>query len=832
MPIPIARLTKEHKLDPKSLEAAFNVKTLEKREPVKKLVHQIRDTIKNGIERNRTDYRLFKAMDWAYDAPFYQVSYTQLRGLLTSSPDENKVMSAVNSWGLTHLLSDIKNADGSTCCGADGKAKKALNLPVFFNIFVPIVMSYITIRWAKLFNDRNLTPHYKYEPVTFTKENRFRCDVVTQLVQRQSNWFDYPADTKQSILQTLLYGFCINFPREAWYTETQEDDNGKPKIVREGLRFNMPHPSRTYTDLYHRLSSLNSNSGCKHAGYWELVRYKDINDNPLYWNKSEITMGASSWFDLSNNSDFLSQVVPCAMKFPDASGVGTGGAGALDRQSEAARTYGNGNYDNATLLSQHFQNLVPSDEGLGTYKYPIWMRFVFASDNAVVWAEPLSFTKLPTYTYDADFNRARFRSLALEIIPFQDHISNILTQWILAVKDNLVNPVFYDKEKIPANYVQQLQNLGQKILNGRMFIPFSSTENYRMKIEQREAFFSPQLTHHNTAELANLVGGVLNMLDRVMQLSPQEIGQAAPHEQTAEETRVIAGNTSTRVTFTGSGIDSGENAKKEILYDAMMAHADDDITVNVTSAFASTEEEFNKLLKTVGFALTDKEAGFDPDRPDMMYQVKGNKTSLSIEEFASTRDNTNRINLPAIADAMSKIFIAIANNPVLIQTLGPQQLVELLNQIIVTSGLPQEFRLRGKAIAEQPPEQQGAVLADMMKKFAEQVQQLVAQKQAETLQLSAKQTEQMVGGAMQAVQQQAQQQAAQGAQAVAQQMQQAAPAIQQAQQAAEVAAQTLAQHQQEIDSLNQAVAELTAVIQKAQAPAGQPAQPSQPVQQF
>lgn len=823
MPIPVNRLKEKHKLDPDSLEKSFANDTLEKRPKVKKLVDQIRDTIQNGINRNRSDYRLFKAMDWAYDTPFYQVSYTQLRGLLTSSPDEKKVMEAVNSWGLTHLLSDVLDASGKACCGQDGKKQKALNLPVFFNIFVPIVMSYITIRWAKLFNDRNLTPLYKYDPITFTKENRFRCEVVTQLVQRQSTWFDYPADVKQSILQTLLYGFCINFPREAWFVERQEDEDGKTKIVREGLRWNMPHPSRTYYDLYHRLSSLNSNSGCEYAGYWELCRYKEINDNPLYWNKDKITMGSHSWFDLTNNPDFLAQVFPCAMTFPNASGQGAGGVGALDRQNEAARTYGNGDYDNATLLTQHFQKLVPKDYGLGDYEYPIWMRFVFASDNAVVWAEPLSFTMLPTYTYDADFNRARFRSLALEIIPFQDHVSNILTQWILAVKDNLVNPVFYDKEKIPATYVQQLQNLGQKILNGRMFIPFSSTENYRMKIEQREAFFSPQLTHHNTAELANLVTGVLNMLDRVMQLSPQEIGQAAPHEQTAEETRVIAGNTSTRVTFTGTGIDSGDNAKKTVLYEAMMAHADDDVMVSVTSAFASTKEEFDKLLKAVGFELTDKEAGFDPDHPETMHQVKGNKSALRIEEFSSTRDNNNRINLPGIADAMSKIFLSIAGNPILIQAIGPQQLVELLNQIIVTSGMPQEFRLRGKPIPTagadpQAQAQQAQQVAEMLKKFAEQVQQLVGQKQQETLALSAKQTEQIVGGAMQAAQQQAQQTAAQSAAAIGQQLQQAAPAMQAAQQMAQQAAQTLAVHQQEIESLNQAVAQLTEAVQAAQQP--------------
>lgn len=811
MPVPYARLIDKHKLDSKSLKAAFDNATIEKRPEVKKLVKVLHDTIRNGVIRNRQDYRLFKAMDWAYDAPFYQVSATQLRGLLSSSPDEKKVMEVVNNWGLTHLLPDQLNPDGSTCCDANGKPKKALNLPVFFNIFVPVVMAYITVRWAKLFNDRNLVPHFKYEPVTFTRENRFRCEILTQAVQRQATWFDYPADTKQAILQMLLYGFCIEFPREAWFVERQLDNDGKEQIVREGMRWTQTHPSRTYADQYHKLSTLNSNSGCEYAGHWELSRYRDIYENPLYWNKERITLGAISWFDLIGTPDFLSQVYPCSMSFPNASGLGAGGVGALDRQNEAARTYGQGDFDAATLLTHHYHKIIPAEYGLGDYKYPIWMRFLFASDNAVIFAEPLAIGNFPTYAYDADFNRARFRSLALEVMPFQDHISNVLSQWILSVKENLVNPVFYDKEKIPANHVAELRNLGQKLANGRPFIPFSSTENYRMKTDQREAFYSPQFTHHSTGELAQLITGILSMLDRIMQLSPQEIGQAAPHEQTAEETRVIAGNTSTRVTFTGTGVDSAMYAKKVALYDAFMAHADDNIEVGVSSVFAATKEEFDKLLKAVGFDLVDREQGFDPNKPEMMYRVKGPKKSLTtLETFASTRDNNDRINLPSIADAMSKLFIAVANNPLLIQAIGPQQLIELLNQIIVTSGVPQEFRLKAQSV-QGNPQQQTEQMQGLLTQFAAQIKTLVDQKQQETLAAAQQQTTQIVGQAVG--------QAVQGVQAVQAQGQQvaqvAAQAVQQGQQTAAVMGQQLAKQEQEIKSLNQALAQLNQVVSEA-----------------
>jgi len=730
MAVPYQRLITKHGLDPKSLKPLFTIEDgfAEKKPSVKKLCNQIRDALRAGIDRNRRDYRLFRALDWARDTDFYQISFTQLRGLLSSKPDDKAVLDTVNSWGLAHMLPDELDANGNVCCGANGKPKKLINLPVFTNIFIPLVIAYVTIRWAKLFNERDLVPLLKYEPVQFTKENRARCEILTQLVQRQSTQFDYKADLRQHILQTLHYGFCIEFPREAWFVENQEDESGKEKIVREGLRFNLPHPSRVYYDLYHRLSTLNSNTGCEYAGYWELCRYGSIKDHPLYWNKDKISFGSMGWFDIGT-SDFLEQVFPCQMKFPDLTKRGIGGTGPLDRESELGSTYYNTNdYDAAALKTQHFQRIIPKEHGLGTYEYPVWFRFVMASDNAVLYAEPLAFDKLPVSAYDADFNKSRFNSLALEALPFQDHIGNLFSQWIAAVRENLRNPVFYDKDKVPEEAVKELRNLGNKTFSGRLYIPFSATERYRLNEYQREAFFTPQLTHHNTAELAALISGVLDMLERVLQFSSQELGQPASHEQSATESRIIQQYVSNRVQLTGSFIDDAVYAKKCMIYDATMAHADDSITVGVSSSFAATEAEFKKLMDKLGFTIQDE--GMDPNDPDPMRTVKGSKSQLQLETFASTRDAATRIDNPAIADAMSKIFLAIANNPVLIQSIGPVQLVELLNQIV-----QQAIQQAGQGIsqvlgqqqeAEQAQDQQMQALAAAVAALAQRLEQAEA----------------------------------------------------------------------------------------------------------
>lgn len=342
--------------------------------------------------------------------------------------------------------------------------------------------------------------------------------------------------------------------------------------------------------------------------------------------------------------------------------------------------------------------------------------------------------------------------------------------------------------------------MGQKLMSGNLYFPFSSTENWRTNVNQKEAFFQPQFARHDTTQIATLISGILNMLDRVMQLSPQEIGQAASHEQTAEESKIIDRNTSTRVEFTGTFIDDGDYAKKVMLYDAMMAHADEEIIVGVSSTLAGTEEEFNKLIKTLGLTIDDKST-YDPDNPSMLRTVKANKSALRIETFASTRDKADRGNNAAVADAMSKIFLSIANNPVLIQSIGTVQLVELLNQIIVTAGLPKEFKLRGQKIdTSAPPEEQAAELSKMLEGMASQVKTLVDQTAQQTLQAAGEQTAQIVGEAVSGI---------------AQQLTPMAEAVAQGNQVNQI-------QEQKIGGLEQAVGALTQAVAAAMPPPAQP----------
>ena len=189
---------------------------------------------------------------------------------------------------------------------ARGEPANALNLPRFYQIFVPVVKAYVTIRWARIFNDRNLVPLFKFEPQKSTQENRVKGEVVTDRVQLISQQYDYPTVLSQSIFQMLHYGYCFQFPKESWHSEKQlerDSDGGERETyTKEGIRYHSPHPARTFWDVSHRPSSFNSDTGCKFCGYWTIKRYADVKNNPHYYNTDKVSAGSIDW--LTTNPNF------------------------------------------------------------------------------------------------------------------------------------------------------------------------------------------------------------------------------------------------------------------------------------------------------------------------------------------------------------------------------------------------------------------------------------------------------------------------------------------------------------------------------------------------
>ena len=697
----------------------------EKPEQIEKLIGRMRNRIQEGISRSLRDHKLYYALDLAWNAPLRQISPTLLHSLVSKKGDDKSVAEALDSWGVSHLIEDHVSAKGETT--------QALNLPRFYQIFVPLVKAYVTIRWARIFNDRNLVPLFKYEPHKSTQQNRVKGEIVTDRVQIISQQYDYSSVLSQSIFQMLHYGYCLQFPKESWHSEKQtvRDEDGEEKEVytKEGIRYHTPHPARTFWDIAHRPSSFNSDTGCKFSGYWAIQRYGDVANNKMYYNTDKVAAGSIDW--LTSNANFglyVNSGYSGTVKFLQKES----GALLLDREKDV-QYYTSDHDDYSVLVTEYFEKLNPKKMGLFDYDHDVWFRFCVAQDDTVIYAEPLPYCPVVYYGYDSNELQTVNPSLSLEILPFQDHVGNLLTQYLLSIKQNLTNMTFVDEDQVGGDTVEEINDAGQNMYSTLNFVGYSSRKARVGQHDPEKAFTSFKFPQQSTTEVINGVRSILDILERVLVLSAQEVGAAASHEQTAEEVRSIASYTSNRLQFTSSSVDRAVYAWKTQIYNGLMAYGEPEFYAQLQTPV--TRERLERL----GFTVEDADDGIT-SKP--VVAVK-DKTAISLESFSSVRDGMDRINNPASANVMAQLFGAAMGNPLVAQVIGPEQAVGLLNQIFELSGVPRDFRLKmAKSVEElqAAQEQQGegagqnvAAVQEQMMGQLQEAAQVIQQQVAEQL---------------------------------------------------------------------------------------------------
>lgn len=697
--------------------------------PIRELVNLISQRIRDGKNQNFRDWRTYAAIDYAYEVPFNQTTPTLINHVFSQNLDAEKTQAAIEAWGLNkeNLFLQVPIASGGV--------KLVPNPPVFFQIFIPLVKAYIAIREAKIFNERNTSPLLPYKPLKSTEKNRVLCEIITDLIQTISVNFGYSAVMRQAIHQALKYGMMIAFPEEEWYVEEQVIDDGTEKgltyTVKEGLRYILPHPTRMIYDMTRPATRINSDTGVEWGGTWYLRRYGDILDSGKYWNRKNIFMG-TSWWAPGVSHNYFTEYYPCKMAFPPIN------PGPMKRE-DAAAYYSTGNRDQAIFMTEFFMKLIPSQWGLGEYKngklkatydHPVWHRFTVAGDDTILWAAPCAYAPMWFMGYDYDEQSARTSSLGLETIPWQDHVGNILSQIILTAKQNLANVTFYDSNLVNKEDIDKLENLGETKYRSMNFVGFDSLNSTRAVPGgngMRDAIIPVNLGKASIVELLQMLPMVLNIMERVLQISAQESGSAASHQQSKAEVLQTGGASQNRVLLTSSLIDEGIDAWKKQLYDATLAYHDAEISTQVSSDIPNLAEHLNEL----GFTV--KAAG------DKKVVVAGVKKALHLEGFAATNEGPDPQKEKEMAQVIFQVVGTVAGQPDLVKQVGADNLLTLLERAAIFAGAPKDFRLERK-----PAQEGGEGIDPQIVQAIQQAQQATMQAVAEKIAKPA--AEQMAKG--------------------------------------------------------------------------------------
>lgn len=692
-------------IDADSLRKRFEAEVLsEKEEALKK---RWATRAQRGQQWNLRNYKLFLAIDRAWESGFSQATQS-LIGMLRDMSDARHTEDALDAakrWGMSHLIVDV--TDPKT-----NKSVKGLSIPAMYHITLSLARNATMQRSARLAADRLQVPTFKFEPAYQTMDNRLRAEVVTQRVGQMDREFGYAHHMVQGIQQSCMYGHAISFPVEEWY-ETKGYHNGQLVASKAGVRFVLPHPSRSYFDLDHPLSTLNTDTGCRYVGYWRVITFGSLRQQ-AYWNRERVKYSKRAtdpeW------ALFFNTTGQCRMasQFQDGNWFSDN-----DREKLSDAPYFTASDDDRPVfITEHFEKInLKSELDDRLPDIDVWFRIVLGSDDTPLYMAPLPTRMTSAFIYEPLDTRALMNGMMVEGLAFDHHATNIFSQSILTLRQNLANVTMFDEDVIDSAQVRKdIENPNESFFRKLNFWGFSGRKLSKQQANLDQAFRPYSFPKQSIMEHVLVLEKLLMLMERVLGISAQETGSYASHEQSAAEVRAIQVWSNQRITLQGFYVDCTCEAFKSSVYGALMAYGTSD---NYAMIDASYTEEF---LGKLGFTVVGQTG-------DGRVQISAPSDKLYVEHWAERRDGPNRIPWEQIGNQMTQMISSVLGNPNLASAVPPEQLIQLLNYALEAGGFPKDFRLdpkAGAAALAQGEEELKKWVLEMLQHFSVQIKDYVA----------------------------------------------------------------------------------------------------------
>jgi len=689
---------------------------------------RISSRIDDGQRRNLAAYQLYAAADLAWDsAPILKENvplmlYAQKKIKLDSCASQLESLGCADKFVVKDEAGTIKD----------------INLPRLYEVSVNLVRSYLTRRVAaQATRFTNLYPQFKYEPRSTSLVGKLRGDALSQRIEMIVDQYGYRHLQTQAIRDMFLYSRAILFPACSWETQKQfvcrEVEPGlegdevlvESKITKEGVPYVLPHQSRVFWDTAYPMSSLNTDTGATYCGFWDVRKFRDIAYDPAYFNRKAISF-SDRGAGLYNNyaAYFGIYYADVAIKFPNIPPPDDGAFGLAEQNDRKSMSglYSENESDSSVLVTEYFEKVIPKDAGLGSYPYEVWLRLVVASDKTVIYGEFLPSIPAVYFGYNENDSRQNNISLAHELMPFQDQISNLLSQMLMTAKTDLLKLVMLDIDMLDDKHRAALEKTlaSKDYYVHPILVEYSGTKARNMGQAPNPISIQSIKTESTITEHFRAISNLLSIVERMMVLSPQELGQPAPREISATEVTEIAASTNTVYSFIADAIDEGRAAWKKQLYESLIALGGETIQVPVINRY--TEE----TIKAAKFELVTEQGAEDADPIPKELEVRGTKKALIHEYIFSSRDGAERSSNQQAAQTLTQLVGQLFSMPELVQAIGKKRIYEMLNEIFRLSGSGYDLKLEledGEDTQIGPSPDQIQQLAQAVQQMAQQVNQ-------------------------------------------------------------------------------------------------------------
>lgn len=665
---------------------------------------RIQARLDEGIERCLESYRVYQAADLAYDGPIVSRLQVPLQLLAQGYIDVDSCSKEINELS-PELANEIFNRDNK------GRIIK-FNAPRLWEISHNLVHSLTTRRVASVSTPiRQRHPLMKYESRNGSMVGQLKADLMTQYAETMSDNYGYRHDVEQIARAVSLYSRHLEFVASPWDCQKAKlkvrkprtgadgvgpqgfDYESKEVIVKEGLDFVGPHPRQTFWDTSQPLPRINQDNGPTYIGYWDMSRIGDVRTNPDFWNRDKIEWDGGVWDLMAGNQSYFDiyykQAIAVAPNSSQKLGLGN------DRLNNIARLSGAPD-DTPVTFAYYFEKLNPKKWGIANYDYDVWIRFIVAGNKTVVWADVCGCTPAIYYGYNENDSRTLSPSFASAVMPYQDQISNFLSQLIEIQHQGLtrlysMNVDGMDKAQIES--VEEALHARNYTQARSIILKYSAEAMRNMGVEparqHAERIKAVEIsTTEKTSEIFRSIMNLLSMAERLLFFSPQELGQVAPREISATEANIVNNTTLGIRDFHSIGLEEGLDTKKRLIHEAATAFGSDTFELPTINSYS------RKTVEAAGFTIVGVDADGDYQvAKSGRFTVTGTVQDLVHNYTFTSRDGTERTPSQAEAQASVQLLDVIGKYPTLAQAMSLEQGVDMINGVARKLGVNVTLRV-------------------------------------------------------------------------------------------------------------------------------------------
>jgi hypothetical protein len=707
---------------------------------------KIRSRVFEGIANNAKNSRPCQAVDLAWDAAPIQRETIPLMMWATG-----KITNT------TALFGALCSSAGCTPDAPTDSVKRffkkvpekdsmgELDVPRICDFQVDLMRSYVTrihagidALWS------NLYPLYKYNPRSSDAVAQLRGDALTQRVDIISESYNYRHLDSQCRRDMILYGQSIKFPRGAWDRKTslrfkatntgQESEETESYVVREGLDLVNPNPNRVFRDMSAPFANVNSDTGPSYLGYWGINRYGVLLDSSADYFNIDHICSSSGWLNLVSqfNLFFWYYFDPKVLAWPGMSEA----APALYNDREARIGYYSAACrDNGVLITEYFERINPKVEGIGDYDAEVWVRLTVAGDYTVIHAEFMPSIPAAYGAINWNDNRVDNQSIGMALLGYQDQASNIISHMLMQIRASLVQLWLIDKDSLeePIRKAIEANAMNANWWVDPKVLVYSATKLRDLGItDPRSAFAIIQSQVSNVVESGyKSLAQLLNLADRLLILSPNELGQPNPREVAAREVQEISTSVQSISAFRQQGPREQVAATKQMIYESLVGCATDRFRVPVEGKYTK------RTLQAAGFTIAP-DSQVDADMKDeqvvpVKTPIMGNLRSLVYDYYFDDRDGAERVLNTQGATVVMQLLQSLLKIPGVPQKMGMKNIYDAANLVIRMSGAPWNFQFSladGEDAAlppEGPPPEQRAQqqqMTQLVEQMAGRIQRL------------------------------------------------------------------------------------------------------------